>query len=122
MAPDKSIRDMAASLCGMESSQVTKVTDDYYTSADGRPYPSLTTSLNVGGHPVQSDSLLLEKQQAFDRMKVQERIVHPGGSSAFGRFEVTKDVSHLTKAKLFQPGTITPTYTRFSTVSVGCVP
>lgn len=103
----------------MEPSQRTKQTDNHYTTTDGRPYPSLTTSLNLGGHPVQSDSALLEKQQAFDRMKVQERIVHPGGSSAFGRFQVTKDVSHLTKAALFQPGITTPTYTRFSTVTVG---
>ncbi|MCO5566631.1 hypothetical protein L7F22_020308 [Adiantum nelumboides] len=90
-----------------------------YTSTDGRPYPSLTTSLKVGAHPVQSDSLLLEKQQAFDRMKIQERIVHPSGSSAFGRFEVTHNVSKLTKAKMFQLGQVTPAYTRFSTVTLG---
>lgn len=72
----------------------------YYTSAHGQPFPSLTNSLNVGGHTVQSYTILLEKQQAFDRMKIQERIVHPGGSGAFGRFEVTKDVSHLTKVSL----------------------
>jgi catalase len=45
-------------------------------------------SLNIGGIPYQGDALLLEKQQAFDRMKIQERIVHPCGSSAFGHFQV----------------------------------
>jgi len=48
--------------------------------------------------PTQIDALLLEKQQNFDRSKTLERIVHPCGSSAFGSFEVTKDISHLTKA------------------------
>lgn len=119
MASNQSLQDKAAALAGMEPSQRTQKTNEYYTSADGRPHPSLTTSLNVGGHPVQSDTLLLEKQQAFDRMKVQERIVHPAGSSAYGKFHVTQDVSHLTKAKLFQPGAITPAYTRFSTVTIG---
>lgn len=119
---DKNTKDFAASLCGMQPSDNApdpSERDRVYTSNDGRPYPSLTTSLKVASHPVQSDSLLLEKQQAFDRMKIQERIVHPAGSSAFGRFEVTHDVSKLTKAKLFQPGAVTPTYTRFSTVTLG---
>ncbi|MCO5589870.1 hypothetical protein L7F22_043839 [Adiantum nelumboides] len=117
-----SVRDRAAALCGMERAGTNGDSIDsaqQYTSADGRPFPSLTTSLKIGAHPVQSDTLLLEKQQAFDRMKIQERIVHPAGSSAFGKFTVTHDVSKLTKAKLFQPGTVTPCYTRFSTVTLG---
>lgn len=117
-----SVRDRAAALCGMERSDVKRDSIDsahQYTSTDGRPFPSLTTSLKIGAHPVQSDTLLLEKQQAFDRMKIQECIVHPAGSSAFGKFTVTHDVSKLTKAKLFQPGTVTPCYTRFSTVTLG---
>ncbi|PWN86634.1 catalase [Acaromyces ingoldii] len=120
---DKNARDVAAAVAGMERSPGQEPTDVdrslLYTSTDGRPYPSLTTSLKVGAHPVQSDSLLLEKQQAFDRMKIQERIVHPSGSSAFGRFEVTHNVSKLTKAKMFQLGQVTPAYTRFSTVTLG---
>ena len=84
----------------------------------------------------QEPSYLLEKQQAFDRSKIQvshfhrhhqfpadavqqERIVHPCGSSAFGSFEVTADISHLTKADFLQPGKKTPAYTRFSTVTYG---
>jgi catalase len=38
---------------------------------------------------------------------------------SFGYFQVTHDVSHLTKAALFQPGKKTPAYTRFSTVTYG---
>lgn len=51
-------------------------------------YFTLSHSLNIGGIPYQGDTLLLEKQQAFVRMKIQERIVHPCGSSAFGYFQV----------------------------------
>lgn len=95
--------------------------------------------------PTQIDTIMLEKQQAFDRSKIcvswllhrdrnqpletnytpvcachpQERIVHPCGSSAFGHFQVTKDISHLTRADFLQPGKKTPTYTRFSTVTYG---
>ncbi|CAE6462926.1 unnamed protein product [Rhizoctonia solani] len=40
-------------------------------------------------------------------------------SSRFGYFQVTGDVSHLTKAAFLQPGKKTPAYTRFSTVTYG---
>ena len=82
-------------------------------------FPAPAHPLNIGGMPTQIDALLLEKQQAFDRSKISERIVHPCGSSAFGSFQVTKDISHLTKADFLQPGKKTPTYTRFSTVTYG---
>jgi len=39
------------------------------------------------------------------------------GLGAFGRFEVTNDVSAFTKAAVFQPGTTTETVIRFSTVA-----
>lgn len=41
--------------------------------------------------------------------------MHPCGSSAFGKFKMTADISHLTKAAFMQPGVVTPTTTRFST-------
>jgi hypothetical protein len=92
---------------------------DKYTTNYGRVLPTLKTSLNIGGVPLAQDTILFEKQQAFNRMKVQERVVHACGSSAFGYFEVTDDVSHLTKAAIFQPGIKTPVSTRFSTVTYG---
>ena len=46
-----------------------------------------------------------------------ERQPHAKGSGAFGRFEVTQDVSAFTKAAVFQPGTMTETVIRFSTVA-----
>ena len=46
-----------------------------------------------------------------------ERQPHAKGSGAFGRFEVTKDVSKYTKAALFQPGVKTDMLARFLTVA-----
>lgn len=65
------------------------------------------------------DTALFEKQQTFNRSKTRERIVHPCGSAAFGSFTVTNDVSKYTKADFLQPGTVTPVFTRFSTVTYG---
>jgi catalase len=53
----------------------------------------------------------------FNRERVPERQPHAKGSGAFGRFEVTHDVSAFTKAAVFQPGTVTETVVRFSTVA-----
>ncbi|KAG8789408.1 hypothetical protein FRC12_013556 [Ceratobasidium sp. 428] len=109
----------AARLAGLVQEAPAKDDSPIYTSNFGQPIPDPGHSLNIGGIPYQGDALLLEKQQGFVRGKLTERIVHPCGSSAFGYFQVTHDVSHLTKAALFQPGKKTPAYTRFSTVTYG---
>lgn len=63
---------------------------------------------------------MMEKQQAFDRAKTVERAVHACGSAAMGYFEVTKDVTHLCKAKfLGEVGKRSPVIGRFSTVTYG---
>jgi catalase len=44
-------------------------------------------------------------------------VVHAKGAGAHGYFEVTNDITHLCKAKLFSHvGKRTPTFVRFSTV------
>lgn len=93
----------------------------YLTSNFGQPWPADGAhALNVGGLPVTSDPFLFEKQQTFVREKVVERRVHPAGSGHFGYFEVTKDVSQLTKADfLSEVGKKTPLFLRFSTVTLG---
>ncbi len=53
----------------------------------------------------------------FNRERITERQPHAKGSGAFGRFEVTGDVSAYTKAAVFQPGTTTRMVARFSTVA-----
>ena len=92
----------------------------YFTSNEGLPWPTPSRSLTAGGLPVVSDIFLMQKQQAFNRAKTVERMVHPCGSAAFGYFEVTHDVSDLTKAAFMNSvGKKTAVFTRFSTVTYG---
>ncbi len=76
-------------------------------------------SLTIGpnGPIVLNDHHLLEEMAQFNRTNIAERRPHAKGSGAFGHFEMTKDVSKYTKAKLFQPGAKTDVAMRFSTVA-----
>jgi catalase len=76
-------------------------------------------SLTIGpdGPILLHDHYLIEQMAQFNRERVPERQPHAKGSGAFGRFEVTHDVSEYTKAAVFQPGTTTETVIRFSTVA-----
>jgi catalase len=89
------------------------------TTDSGIPAPSDEFSLTVGpqGPTVLHDHYTVQKMQHFNRERVPERVVHAKGSGAHGFFEVTEDVSRFTKAGLFQPGTRTPMFARFSTVA-----
>ena len=90
------------------------------TNDFGIPLADCTHALQIGGHPVVSDTVLFEKQQRFNRAKIVERAVHACGSGAFGYFEVTHDLTHLCKAGLFSAvGKRTPMFARFSTVTYG---
>ena len=90
------------------------------TTNFGMPMPDPTHSLNIGGHPVVSDLILMEKQQTFNRSKIVERAVHACGSGAFGYFEVTHDLTGLCKAAFMsEVGKRTPLFARFSTVTYG---
>jgi catalase len=90
------------------------------TTDSGIPAPSDEFSLTVGpqGPTVLHDHYLVQKVQHFNRERVPERVVHAKGSGAHGFFEVTNDVTHLTKAALFGAvGKRTPMFARFSTVA-----
>ena len=89
------------------------------TTDAGIPAESDEHSLTIGpGGPVLlQDSYLIEQMAQWNRERIPERQPHAKGSGAFGRFEVTKDVSAYTKAALFQPGTTTRMGARFSTVA-----
>ena len=76
--------------------------------ADTRPTPPTTTdagipvesdehSLTIGpdGPILLHDHYLIEQMADFNRERVPERQPHAKGSGAFGRFEVTSDVSAL---------------------------
>ena len=89
------------------------------TTDAGIPVASDEHSLTIGadGPIVLNDHYLIEQMANFNRERIPERQPHAKGAGAFGRFEVTQDVSKYTRAALFQPGTKTDTLIRFSTVA-----
>ena len=89
------------------------------TTDAGIPVASDEHSLTVGpdGPILLQDHYLIEQMANFNRERIPERQPHAKGSGAFGRFEVTKDVSQYTKAAVFQPGAKTDMLARFSTVA-----
>ncbi|GAA1795976.1 catalase [Agromyces lapidis] len=89
------------------------------TTQTGTPVASDAHSLSAGadGATVLHDRYLVEKLAQFNRERIPERIVHAKGGGAFGRFEVTADVSRYTRAALFQPGASVETLLRFSSVA-----
>src|SRR6204780_1524186 len=89
------------------------------TNDAGIPAASDEFSLTVGpdGPILLQDHYLIEQMANFNRERPPERHPPAKGSGAFGRFEVTKDVSQYTKAALFQPGVKTDMLARFSTVA-----
>ena len=98
----------------MTDTQPTPTTTDA-----GIPVESDEHSLTIGpdGPILLHDHYLIEQMAQFNRERVPERQPHAKGWGAFGRFEVTHDVSAYTKAAVFQPGTTTETVIRFSTVA-----
>ncbi|GLS19884.1 catalase [Labrys miyagiensis] len=72
------------------------------------------------GPALLEDFVLREKIFHFDHERIPERIVHARGSGAHGYFELTDDLTDLTKADLFRgKGKKTPVFVRFSTVAGG---
>ncbi|MGY2703034.1 MULTISPECIES: catalase [unclassified Nocardioides] len=76
-------------------------------------------SLTVGadGPILLHDHYAIEQMAQWNRERTPERQPHAKGSGAFGRFEVTGDVSAYTRAAVFQPATRTDLVARFSTVA-----
>jgi catalase len=89
------------------------------TTETGAPAASDAFALSVGadGPLLLHDHHFIGQMAHFNRERVPERNVHAKGGGAFGFFEVTEDVSALTKAAVFQPGVKTETLLRFSTVA-----
>ncbi|HNS17568.1 MAG TPA: catalase [Bacteroidales bacterium] len=89
------------------------------TTASGRPYVENENSQTVGprGPVLLQDYILHEKMAHFNRERIPERVVHAKGTGAFGKFTVTHDISHYTRAKLFsKTGNECRVFLRFSTV------
>ncbi len=89
------------------------------TTDGGAPVASDEHSLTAGpsGPILLQDHYLIEQMAQFNRERIPERQPHAKGGGAFGRFEVTGDVSAHTRAAVFQPGTTTDLMVRFSTVA-----
>ncbi|PLR32608.1 catalase [Chimaeribacter californicus] len=91
------------------------------TRDNGAPVGDNQNSQTAGAHgPVLlQDVQLLQKLQRFDRERIPERVVHARGTGAHGEFTATADISDLTTAQLFQKGSKTPVFVRFSLVVHG---
>ena len=88
------------------------------TRDNGSPVGDNQNSQTAGprGPVLLQDSHLIEKLQRFDRERIPERVVHARGTGIFGEFVPSVDLSDLTTAQVFKPGTKTPVFVRFSTV------
>lgn len=89
------------------------------TTASGAPVADNQNSRSAGprGPLLLDDFHLIEKLAHFNRENIPERRVHAKGSGAYGTFTVTRDITELTSAKLFDSiGKQTETFLRFSTV------
>lgn len=89
------------------------------TTNDGVPVSDNNNMLKVGdrGPALLQDHIYFDKLMHFDRERIPERVVHARGSAAHGVFEATADVSKYTTAAFLKKGTVTPLFTRFSTVA-----
>lgn len=90
------------------------------TTESGAPVADNQNSATAGpdGPVLIQDQHLVEKLARFNRERIPERIVHARGSGAYGRFEVTHDVTRYTRAAfLSEVGKSTETFIRFSTVA-----
>ncbi len=89
------------------------------TTTAGAPVPDNQNSLTAGprGGVMLQDYQLLEKLAHQNRERIPERVVHAKGWGAFGTLTITGDISRYTRAKVLQPGAVTPMLARFSTVA-----
>src|ERR1700744_464428 len=89
------------------------------TTSAGNPVADNQNSLSAGprGPLLLQDYQLIEKLAHQNRERIPERPVHAKGWGAHGTLTITGDVARFTKAKVLQPGAITPLIQRFSTVA-----
>ncbi|GBP10391.1 Catalase [Eumeta japonica] len=88
------------------------------TTSAGAPieYKEATSSINSN---LIRNEYFMDSMTHLVRERIPERLVHAKAGGAFGYFEVTHDVTHLCKARLFSAiGKKTPVAARFSPVVV----
>jgi len=89
------------------------------TTTAGAPIADNQNSISAGprGPLLMQDYQLIEKLAHQNRERIPERVVHAKGWGAHGTLTVTHDITRYTKAKVFEPGKVTPMISRFSTVA-----
>ncbi len=89
------------------------------TTSAGAPVGDNQNSQTAGprGPVLMQDYHLIEKLAHQNRERIPERTVHAKGWGAHGTLTITGDISKYTRAKVLQPGTVTPMIARFSTVA-----
>jgi catalase len=105
---------------GGETHQVASGDRAVLTTQQGAPVADDQNTLRQGarGPALMEDFHFREKIFHFDHERIPERVVHARGYGAHGYFELTKSLSKVTRADLFQRvGERTPAFVRFSTVA-----
>jgi len=90
------------------------------TTQQGIPVADDQNTLTVGprGPQLLEDFVMREKIFHFDHERIPERVVHARGYGARGYFELTEDLSDVTRADIFgRVGAKTDVFVRFSTVA-----
>lgn len=103
------------------SMPLTHAIADTLTRDNGAAVGDNQNSQTAGanGPALLQDVQLLQKLQRFDRERIPERVVHARGTGVHGEFVASSNISELSKAKVFVPGTHTPVFVRFSSVVHG---
>ncbi|MFN0263978.1 catalase [Tepidamorphus sp. 3E244] len=105
---------------GGETHQVAGKDHETMTTQVGMPIADDQNSLKLAprGPHLLEDQIFREKLFHFDHERIPERVVHARGYGAHGTFELTDDLSDLTRAKvLTEVGEKTEIFVRFSTVA-----
>ncbi len=105
---------------GGETHQIASGDVPTLTTQQGAPVADDQNTLRIGdrGPAALEDFHFREKIFHFDHERIPERVVHARGYGAHGFFELTKSLSDVTRADIFQRvGERTPVFVRFSTVA-----
>ncbi len=104
---------LAITFIGTANAEIKPLTRD-----NGAAVGDNQNSYTAGEHGsvLLQDVQLVQKLQRFARERIPERVVHARGTGVHGKFVASKDIRHLSKAKVFEKGTTTPVFVRFSTV------
>jgi catalase len=104
--------DAVAPAWAQEGDTLTTVTGVLVDDSDN------TSRVGPRGPALLHDFHLREKIMHFDHERIPERVVHARGTAAHGRFELFESLEDITCARvLCDTSTVTPVFTRFSTVA-----